>query len=522
MRNIFRKKKFIAIVLLLLAGLYFLYNYGTVTVSLGGGETTYQLEPQKTYNSSTFENTKKSSITKLAKRGDYVLLAKNSSKSFYATVSVKRFLRNTRLTADFQAEKSREYVGYSPGPCTFYAAGTLYSQGSCGTTTELTAHYQATSDTPTYNQKIDTDFGDIKGALHTKEGTLLFGKKTTSDNGDSLNYTAYDISKGLSAPISIKHELTELNKSLNFTFTSYKDGFLAHDTTDSNIFYYSTSGAKGEKIDMPSMNDTGMRKVSVSVMGDTFLTVYSNRAVNKDLIEIGAYDDASDKDLLMKQKAAPKIKAQTKLSIYQAGKNKQLILESYYSKVALCGTNKICTLSEDSNRVMTVFDNTGKSLKKLYSIENVGDIISIKDSMLMFWNNNILAFNADSRSGSIEFSLGALVYCGVYEEGDNYMVCAADSRSNSAMIMINRSVSAVEKIDLVLSKLLSLSRVKDVSVYKKKVFINLNTGDDLYDEATRSFVFDSVKQKAALRQVDQELVALGVDLKSYEIITLPR
>ena len=67
-----------------------------------------------------------------------------------------------------------------------------------------------------------------------------------------------------------------------------------------------------------------------------------------------------------------------------------------------------------------------------------------------------------------------------------------------------------------------MSRVKDVSVYKKKVFINLNTGDDLYDEATRRFVFDSVKQKAALRQVDQELVALGVDLKSYEIITLPR
>ena len=359
------------------------------------------------------------------------------------------------------------------------------------------------------------------GAVHTKEGVIMFAKQPTTEDGASFSYIAYNVSNGVSAPIVSSHELTDLDRSLNFTFVSYKDGFLAHDSIAGNIFYYTDSASKAKKIEAPNLNDAGLSLAGTSSLNGGFMTVFSNRASKGDLIELNGYSDLSDKTVLRNQKRSD-VKPSTKVVIYKDGGTKQLSFNEYFSSLVLCGTNKLCGVSEDSKREMTVYDISGKNTVKLYSIENVRDLRSIKSGLLLVRDNNVVAFDADSRSGYIEYSVGLGGYCGIYEEGDNYLVCVADSKSNSAMLLINRAVDATYKIDLVVADLLTLPQVKDVSAYKEKLFVTLDTGEDIYDESLRSFVFDKAKQKAALAVVTKKLNDLGLDLKAFELIPLPQ
>ncbi len=519
--KLFRHQLQIVILGMSVIFVYFLSSYGRVTINLDTNAlTTYQLESSAVSSSKKFSNTNSKSITKLLKRGSYIFLAKSSGKSNFSAFEVSGFFKNTRVTAEFSSEKNREYVGYNPEGCAVYANAVLYSY-ACVPVTTITTHVPATNDTPTYNQNVGTTAGQIMGSIHTKEGVFLFGKQPTSEAGENYSYVAYNISGGFDLDAAPKTDLVDLEKGRAYSFVAYQDGFMAYESNGASLYYYQKIDKKPVKIDSPSLNNASLRVVGASSVGQSFMIAYSNSSSQNDQIEINGYSDSGDKAAARQNKNIG-VRPSTRIVIFRNGATYEYSFGSYFNSFALCGTNKLCLLDNTPNKNLVVYDIAGKTAKKIYMVTRTTDMKSIGSGLLLVRDGGVFSYDADSRSGFIELGFNLSRYCGLYDEGANYIVCLSDSRSNSGMLLIDRQKDVTGKIDLVVDEILGMPQVKNISVYKNKVFINLNTGEEIYDENLRSFVFDPVKQKQSLGVVNKRIVELGVDTKSYDIIPIPR
>lgn len=499
------------VVAVIAVGVFLCSQYGQVTISSsgqdGGADISYVLSRQPGLSAKAV-TTKSAKTTRLVSKGNYDVVVRSGNKSFVTSVSVGGFFSKKTVSAQLASEKNREYVGNGTPGCMIYNS-LLYSY-ACTDTALITTHHAATATSPTYVTQSDTLMGRIKGVLHTSEGAIIVGKKPTTEAGVAAPYTAYVLAGGLAAKTTTT--LGDLSPDSDFSFLSYKDGFIAYDTTFSKILYYPSSTSKPETIS-DSWPKISERPVTLATYKDIITATFSNYVVED--------SHAIEED---KQVAKPsKSKPFTKVVIYGQGGTKVFDIDSYFHSLQPCGTNKICGINTTLEGSFSVYDVSGTEAQFLYAIGGVQELASSGSKLLLVRSTDIVGFDADARTGSIEYPFSDFEYCGLSDNGDSYLVCLIDNKGKHVALRIDPSDDTTNAIDKQVEELQKLPEVSSVSAYGKNLHvIPKQTADLVYDPAINSLVYDPETIKAFSAAVNQKIDQLGINRQVYHISGVER
>lgn len=514
------KRRPIIFILMVLVILFLFSHFSFISISASGqdnaSETSFQLVNQHSAQAVT-KKTKDGKTTRLVSRGSYDVLVKNGAKSYFTVVKAGGFFTKKTVDAKLANQKKREYVGNGPAGCTFYSAEVLYSY-DCPGTSLITTHVAATEAVPTYTIKSDTAMGVIKGVVHTKEGVVVIAQVATTEDGQYSPYRAYVLSGGLSSSSST--DLGDLEKSTGYSFAPYKDGFIAYDIAFYKLLYYANSKSKPESIATVQPKDSGLKPVSISAHGNSIVATYSNAVEAPDENLVNVYSDKIDV-AANKNKKVVKVKPLTKFVVYRDGKSQEYGQKRYFSVVQACGTNKICALDSDSKRSLLVYDASGKKLSLLYTLTGGKMIKSTDSSLLIVRDSEVLGFDTDSRSGTVQYSYEGLRFCGIDDDQNDYILCIIDNHSQVVALRITQNQDDTGGIDRKIQQLQNIPEVIGVSAYKNRLFVSLEVGNDVYVPELQSYGFDRAVQRTALAAVNKKVSELRIDKNSYSIVPVP-
>jgi hypothetical protein len=397
----------------------------------------------------------------------------------------------------------------------FYPSGTLYSY-PCAGTASITTHTPATASVPTITSKRDTPMGIISSNIITKEGAILFGKQPNSELGAVYPYTANLLGSNGLVPVK-SASLTSLQKSVDYYFSPYKDGFIAANLVLSKLYYYSSISAKPELIDIGAPKGKDLTQDIVSSYGDSIIAVYSDRT--KQEVKTAEGDSVNTGEGARTKKA---LKINTQVLVYKNGKTKQFGFNDTINSIIGCGNDKLCILKPVNNGTVFVYDISGKEAKPIYQVSNAKSIYSFGDKLLIVRTTGIIALDANKQSGLLEFSITNSRICGINGTADGFLLCLTNSRSENVVLHVNESVDDKGSIDKKVDLLRSIPSVTTISAYKNYIFVPLRLPTDYYDSGLHTFSYDPVLKKKAVDAVNAKVKELGIDTNAYNIITLPR
>ncbi len=497
------KKKiiFVALIFLLLVGLYWFFTHSYIEITPGANDTTntsYTITEVGSQKQTYFTSNKP--IKKLVKKGQYEVLAQNGETSYFASAGTKGFLSKSTVFVKLEQEKSRKFVGDNPGACMFNIGQSLASVDCGDLFSQLKLHVPATSKQPTYT-RTSTELidGIIEGSATTNQGTILLLRSSAG-----TNHTAYLLSSDLK--LGNKVLLSELDSENAYYIQPYKDGFVIYDGGYSKILYYSSLGSKSEAITIKAPDDKKLTPGALYAQGNTIITSYSNDLSND------VHESGNDKDP-KKPKSSKKVT--TVLSINTDNATKQYKFSKPIFSARLCGTSKLCILS---NEKLEVYDITGSKPRFVFSVGGVNRIDIVKNTLLAVKNNAVIGLDVDKQSGSIQYSFGEYQYCGYANNITYYTVCITTDNQKSSALFIDPSTSNNGSIDKKILPLLDLPDVKSLSVYDKYIFVSPDLGEVVFNEASGSFGYDAATKTYVNKKINQAFDNSGIDKNAYQLI----
>jgi len=484
----------IGVAMALLLTVWWLYGHSYVTIKLdhppGSGQITYRLVNQ-TSNKTTIITTSSAKVTKLVPRASYEITVSQAEQSSFTVIKTKPFLLKITVDSNLAPQPARRFVGYNPEGCMYYLDTILYSYNCIGATSRTT-HVPATATTPTYNLKdIGGSFGSVEGIVNTSGGLVaLFQSNSTP-------HIAYLLTDTVKASQGVA--LKDLDPNKVYKLASYQKGFIVYDSTFRDIRYYESVHATPQAISITRPTDKSQQPQFLSTSNDSIAAAYSDKAnfqENSDPTAIGKVKDD--------------------VFLYKDGKTKEFTFDAQYSAVTPCGLDKLC-LVEAVSKHLSVYDVSIK-LKLIYAVDGVNGVQEAGQNLLAVRQNDILNLDVNSNGGSVAYTFDSYRYCGLQNDGDNYLLCVTDSNAKNIVLHLTPLVADTDAIDKKVAELQKMPEVTTVSAYGSYIFISPAAGSLVYDQATSSFGYNPAIVKAANAKIDAKITSLGIDRSKYTII----
>lgn len=427
------------------------------------------------------------SFKKIVGKDSYEINLTQNNTSFFGVIKTGSFLQTTKVDAELQTEKARQFVGNDPSECMEYLFSVLYSY-SCGDFyANIKAHQPATESLPTLKTGISASpiSGNVEGFVWLEGTNFVLIQSRFSEEKPSDHYI-YKVNEDLSLSNSIK--LAELNPDSSYSIEQYKNGFLAYDSALRNIFYYERVGANATSISVQPVGKNNLSAVSLSVSDNFIITLYTEGGPDKGRSVIVVTDGTNSKNYEIKKR---------------------------YAMATLCGDkSRLCALG--SNK-MGVYDLSSDKPKLLYELDNVSQINGSEKGFLVVNKTGVLNFDTISQSGFYEYSFGDYKFNYIELVSDGYILNLTNNKDNKVAVLVNHNVENTDGIDKKISSLQKLPEVKFVNVYGKYIYVSGGLGERSYNPELSDYIYNPETKKAVAEKINKEIDRLGIDRNVYTI-----
>ncbi|MGI9027569.1 MAG: hypothetical protein ACR2FM_01840 [Candidatus Saccharimonadales bacterium] len=496
--------------LLLLSTLFLLWMHNNAFVKITVSNTTnqpydYKIVDQKT-GKTIHSESKSGSVKKRVSKGSYEVLVFQNGTSYYKVINTGSFLSTTAIKAELQPENNRSFVGNFPDTCPYYAQDLLYSYDCEGNSDALKIHLPATNKAPTAASVVDDA---LRGLTITgiypaggKNLVLLSGRNPVgSSDGRAL---ISELRPDFSLIDSVVP--TGIEDKQYYKIVAYKEGFVLYNNEFTDVLYYPSLGAKPEKISFEKPNDDKLQPFELIAKNDTLAAIYSypydernfgeNQTSNDDRVEV--------------------TKGKTVYQVIKNGERKDFTFVGGYTRAILCGQNNLCILN---GARLTVYDIAGKKQKELFTVQEVREILTDNDKLVIVREKEVLSMDIASRTGVVGYSYGDYISCGGHGvPSGGYLLCIGGPKETKSTLYIDTKKANTDSIDKKVLSIADQPYIDTVSVYKSFIYIVPNLGEPIYDPAAKGYLPDpGVRQKTAL-DINKLIDGLNIDRKQYTII----
>lgn len=436
-------------------------------------------------------------VKKIVAKGDYEVLASKSGENYFASVKVQGFLRATETKADFNPEKGRAFVGDNPSPCLYYTGAILVSYGCNGRLSNFQTHTPATETLPTYTSQLAVPLpGNIEGSANTPQGLFLLTQDTEEDEDHRPPHTLHKVDQSTGRVITVRG-LIDLDKSIGYNITAYKEGILAYNETFTSVYYYKQFDTTPERVDLGNPPTKDMKPYALVVSGDVIAVGYSSPKG-----EIDQDDTASTK-------------IPSRVVVHRNGNKETYSFDKQYAYISFCDPDRLCVVHDN---LLEVYDISDKKNARLQTrIGDVSYIEKVSNGLVVVRQAEVLRLDARTGLGTVEYSLGDYTYCGLQQAANGYTLCLITSKKYKVALHIRSDATKNDSIDKKVAELLRLPEISKVTAYGNFITIVPNTGDPEYDTATGLFIENPARLKAANEAIGAAIAKSGINTTTYTI-----
>jgi hypothetical protein len=483
----------------------YVYGRGFIKVEVSGtsqGKLNYSLKNQET-GKTTEVSSDATSISRLVPKGDYEVSVSGDHGNFFAIKTSKGFFGTETVEATLSPEKDRVAIGNNPGTCSYYVGGILYSYPCNGPVSSIVKHVPATKTQPTYTQKNTNNSvgGTIEGSFSYQDSTYLVVKAPENEDTRRPQHTVYRV--GDNFVLLNARSLGGLDNSKTYQVSPLGDKTVFYTSTYEDIILYDTNFSKSERLNLPPVKDTSLKRALLGVNGDRLLVARSNKA------DFDNHDNTNVKIGEVK----------TQLDVYQGGSFKTIVfskkLDNFFVDAEPCGTNEVCMLS---NKTLYVYSTSGEKATLLFSLSGVNYLKTIADKLLVVRDDKLLVLDVAKQGGSIDYTFSPYRYCGLQNNNDtSYILCVVNPKNVTMALYVDRTQNNTDSIDKKIAGLNDLENVKSVSLYRNQLYISPGLGNPVYNRVTNSFGYDEALRKATNAKINSTIDELGIDRTKYVI-----
>lgn len=509
------------IILIILVVVFTISKYGFVNINVsnlaGSNEKlTYELFG-KTDKKIESNNT---SSKNLVKRGTYQISVMGNGVSGFNVLNSKGFLQSVDANIDLKKENDRSFTGSNIKECIGYNKDILYSW-QCNNSNGIFNHQPVRINYPSVPMPVEMDSSTtlnpkIKSFLSTNEGGFIFSKQGLEYDGipSGSNYELININD-----VSDSVVLKGLSPSKDYSAIANKDGFIAFSTSGDELLYFNNRNSNPSVKNINFDNKHNLKLFSVEARNSDTLLVYNNN-IEPDFTGkmYTSIDSVIDSEYFEEEEKGEvkEIKENESSTIVIVNNNSQNEFKLDYTvrQAKYCG-KYLCILTGEELRVYEILNN---SLELKYSFDEVDQIESLGDNLLLKNKIGIVVFNTETRNGYYSYTFGEYMFCGIKSLDINrYILCIQNSTNNKQALIIDTNKEDKDSID---KKLLALSKneyIESVSIYRDNIYISPNAGSMEYDQALEMFNYNQKTLNETNKRIKEELVKIGIDTTRYSI-----
>lgn len=488
--------------LVLIFVLYWLSGFSFIeitTTGQGGGNLEYSLKNQKNTGASEITSTNATKVKKLVRKGSFEITVKQSDRSAFSVVVTKGFFRTSKVQANLQKEKARQFIGGNPSSCMYMFEQTLVSYSCGGPYQGITLHVPASDNQATYNFVTPSlRQGAIEGLVRIDNQEFVIVKNFFEISNENPAHAAYAVGSDLSIP-TIGIALPALRSDDLYTITPYKKGFLAYNSQLTHLVYYTSINDRPETIAVSPPEDKEQVPYMLTTLDDTIAIAYSKPTAH-------GQPNLDDPKTTAKQLST--------ISLRTDKSSRQFTLKKRYESMHLCGTDRICMLH---NKQLDVYDISKDNPVLLFVVTNVNEFTYTNGTLLAVNDKGVLSLDTSIASGSMQYSFGPYTFCGIQPSGSSYLLCVINQKQKKVALLISPDEES-DGIDQKIANLLLLTEVKDISVYKNSIFISPNAGQISYQPSLGGYGYNPETIKLTNNKIDSEIDRVGIDRNRYRIV----
>jgi len=500
-QNIFVRRAILALIAVLIGFLiYWLSGFSRVEFVVSSGQGSnfrYSLVNQGANKLNEFDSSK-SNFFRTMRRGSYEISITDGEKTFFTVVDLKGFFRKTRVIVEPQKERSRTFIGENPALCMHDFSGSLVSYDCTGGLDKVNYHVPATSRQPSYVQT------NVKGFTKTMEGIIdLKGEtyimaKEVDVIGSGPAHSLYKVNgpkQVLNPPYRNRHPLEGLEPQATYYIKNFSDGFVIYDNHFSSVKYYPSVGSQPQDVTLagPNNKDLSPNPSPLDVSNDRLLSVYTNSY---------SFGD----------RARPK-EIQSEIVYGKKGQESHLTINAPISSARLCGTNKVCIVSDNT---LSVYDSTSQKPKALFKVNNVNSIENTDRGLLLVNNRAVINLDVDKRTGHVDYTFGAYKFNRLVISKNGYILSLTNNKNIGVALKIDLNDENRDNIDKKISAF-QTDPTLTAHVYGKVIYIRPYIATLKFDSSTQNFGIDPIAKKAAVKKVNKALAENGIDTSLYQI-----
>jgi hypothetical protein len=485
----------VVLVLILVAG------YGFISVETTGGtdklsEITYELTNQGTGKKTTVKST--SAIKKFVTRGRYEVMVRRGSTSYFATVKSSGFFTTKKVSATLAPEKGRRFIGDNPSPCMYLLKDVLVSYECFNTSlNSISRHVPATANQPTYAAKNTSPLeGTIEGLLPTKQGDTVILKAPEIDEDQGAPHTAFTLDSNLN--VQPGKALADLTDSQTYTIHPYKDGFLAINNEFVQAQYFADPANKPEVVPVEAPEDEKQEPYTADARGSRMLIAYAN-------------ETQADRQNPDAEKITRKIDGT--LVIRDGSETRKYPVSTKYAAVKLCGDKYLCALSD---RAVEVFDVSGKKLKSLYRVQEVSEMLTTTDQLVVVRSGEVMGLDVATGTGTVQYHVENYTTCGIKPTGPSYTLCLINQKDKKVALYIDQQTES-DQIDQKVAQLLKAPEVRSLSIYGKFISVSPEVGSLTFIPSRGEFGYDPKRVTTANKAITEAVTKAGIDPATYQV-----
>lgn len=489
-------KRFLLIVVAAIGIIYVLiwivsHSFISITVPESSGTTTYQLFLQgskKPIKSTTTGKT----IKKLVAHGTYEVFVQRADTSYFTVVRSGLFLTSKHVEATLSQESKRTFIGDNPGACMHYDGVAMVSNTCGGPYQSQRTHVPANGTTSTYTMSDSLHDGTLEGTIKTSEGILNLVSRTSG--GKVYAHTIYvlaDVPGLTSQPVKMIN-LLGVNPAKIYALTAYKTGFIAYDSSFTDVEFFASSVAAPVKININDSTLAGVQPLSLNTSSsDEVVALYGSTVTD------------SQASLSAKK---------SEVVVTDGSTSKQYKFATAYTSGTVCGTDKLCLLG--ASRV-DVYDIRTTKPGLLFSISNAKILMGIGGKAIIANSDGIMSLDADSRTGTYLYTFGGYTLSGLEKNDSDLIVNIATPKGKKEALLVTIGQPNTDSIDKKLLQLRKSAAVDDLSAYNTFIYISLNKGQQVYDPNTGTSDYDPAFVQKAVQLVNTDIGTAGIDRTTY-------
>lgn len=494
------------VALLLLIGIVYsliwFANTGSVDVKVENGSNSNSIYTYSfSGNSSSSEIESGAAQTKKRlKKGTYFVAVQSGESSSIKLIKIGGWLKTSSVVLSLEPEKSREFVGDEPGFCMNYSQDLLYSF-DCSEPGGLKAHQPANADTPTsVVSEAEPPYLNLRDIITVQGKPRAFVVDPDGHSGNS-GVEVYNIDQSLS--FDSRLDLQGVDSKTSPHATAYKDGYIVYSKDFSNIKFFSPLDEDGSEIGQIKSSLAYSNPVEFSIFGDEFGGLFNSSEEGADL---GLSGDS-------KEKRQEVLKGESEFVFM---KSKQAVkLNKVYTSGVICGENRICLIN---NHILDIYEVSGNKAKLVVSFPGAEKVVASNGKINIVTDKGLVVLDQTSLNGSLYYSFAeGGGYCGFAMAGDKYVVCTISEKAGTSALLIDPSKTNDDSIDKKIAKLLSDESIKDISIYKKDIFISPSLNEFVYDPALNIQRYNPEKLKESTDKINSLISSSGIDRSKYSI-----